>query len=393
MKQRRPILPGFIKQLRSVTRRRTKPGTRPGVIVVDPDSPPPRIQVITYSTTHASEHDVADVDQITEFIDGGKGITWVNVDGLGDAKTLERLAQIFSLHNLVLEDIVNVHQRAKVEEYSDHLYVVMRMVRPDDHASPEQISMIISENLVLTCQERPGDCLEPVRRRIQKGTGRIRSAGADYLAYALIDAIIDGYFPVVEALGERLEDLEDQLLSHATSETAAAVHRLRSEYFVLRKSIWPHREAVNTLLRDSTPFISADTRVYLRDCYDHVVQLIDITETGREMCSDLRDFHFSQISIRQNEVMKVLTIVATIFIPLGFIAGVYGMNFDPDASPWNMPETKWSLGYPFALALMAAVGLGMIISFWLRGWLGPAPRWFKSRTASAQAERKDDQNQ
>jgi magnesium transporter len=199
--------------------------------------------------------------------------------------------------------------------------------------------------------------------------------GADYLAYALLDAIIDGYFPVLEYYGEHINALENQLLARTTTSAIAQVHRLRSELFILRKAIWSHRELVNALMREETPLITDETRLHPRDCYDHVAQIIDLTETCREVASDLRDFHFSQISMRQNEIMKVLTVMATIFIPLNFIAAVYGMNFDTDVSPWNMPELEWRLGYPFAILLMVLTAATFLGFFWYRGWLGRDPTW------------------
>ncbi len=369
-------LPSIVRHINRPQARRSDPGARPGTVNVDPQAPPPKIHVIAYGPDGVLEHDVENVDALPELLNQHP-VTWINIDGLGDEYTIKRMAELFNIHRLVQEDIVNVHQHAKVEAYDGQVFIVARMVSLDERLTNEQISMILVGNCVITFQERQGDCLEPVRNRIRQGGGRLREAKADYLVYALLDAVIDGYFPVLEKYGERLERLEDLLLARATSETAAAVHRLRTEFFVLRKSIWPHREAINALMRDSLKQVTAETRLYLRDCYDHTIQLIDITETCREMCSDLRDFHFSQISMRQNEIMKVLTIMATIFIPLGFIAGVYGMNFDPGASPWNMPELKWIYGYPFALGLMALVAVGLLIFFWYRGWLGSEPTWLR----------------
>lgn len=371
----RPLqLPTIVRHLRPRFRKRGKPGSRPGTVVVDPKGLPPTIKVLTYDVDHFEEHQVDQVDELAPFLAGDR-MTWVDIDGLGDASTIRKVGKLFNIHGLVQEDIVNVHQRAKVEEYDDHLYIVARMVQLDEHLETEQISLILGDNFVITFQERPGDCLDPVRHRLRKSLGIIRERGTDYLAYALLDAIMDGYFPVLENYGDQLGHLEDQLLARPTSSVIARIHRMRSELFILRKSIWPHREMVNALLRESTPRITQETRVYLRDCYDHALQLIDLTETCREIASDLRDFNLSQISMRQNDIMKVLTITATIFIPLNFIAALYGMNFDPEVSRWNMPELEWRYGYPMALGFMLAAALGLLGFFQYRGWLGRDPTW------------------
>ncbi len=349
--------------------RRATPGARPGTFVVDPDAPKPQIHVIEFGSDHVEEHDIEQIEQIADMV-GRQSVTWINVDGLGDAGILSEIGEAFGFHRLMLEDIVHVHQRAKVEQYDEHVFLVARMVSLEDSLATEQISLVLGKDYVISFQERRGDCLDQVRKRLRSSAGRLRHAGADFLAYALLDAIIDGYFPVLEQYGERLEHIEDGLLEEATNETANQIHQLRAELYVLRKAIWPHRELVNSMIRDPLECVTDETRMHLRDCYDHTIQLVEITETCREMCADLRDLHFSQISIRQNEIMKVLTITATIFIPLSFVAGLYGMNFDPKASPLNMPELSWFYGYPFALGLMAAVAIGMLLFFRYRGWLG-----------------------
>ncbi|MEX2287646.1 MAG: magnesium/cobalt transporter CorA [Planctomycetaceae bacterium] len=364
--------PFFSRHVRKPFHRRTAPGAQPGTVIIDPESPKPKIHVIAYGDDGVEENDAETVADLAKLLHR-KPVTWVNVDGLGDAAVIQQLGELFGLHGLVLEDIVNVHQRSKLEEYDEYLYIVVREATFDTVLHTEQVSIILGDGFVLTVQEWPGDCFEPVRQRIRKRLGRIRNAGPDHLAYALIDSLIDSYFPVLEKYGEELERVEERLLAGVSATTIARIHRLRSELFILRKTIWPHRDTINELLRDTTNRISEETRVYLRDCYDHSIQIIDVTETCREMCSDLRDFQFAQVSVRQNEVMKVLTIVSTIFIPLSFIAGVYGMNFDPKVSPWNMPELRWWYGYPFALGVMAAMGIALLGFIWRRGWLGREP--------------------
>jgi magnesium transporter len=365
-----PLLPSGVLRRYRPFRRRTKPGAEPGTIRVAPEAPPPEIHVIGYGPDVLEEHDLGSVDELPPLLERFP-IVWVNVEGLGDERTLIRLGELFHIHPLALEDVVHVHQRAKVEEYPEHLFIVARMVRlTDAELESEQVSVFLGRNYVLTFQYLPGDSFDPVRARLRTSRGRIRSAGADFLAYALLDATIDGYFPVLEAYGTRIEDLEDRMVEQVAAETIHQTHRLRSDLMLLRRFIWPHREAAHALLRDENPLISAETRVYLRDCYDHTVQIIDVVETHRDLCSDLRELYFTQLGTRTNEIMKVLTIIATIFIPLSFVAGLYGMNFDTSVSPWNMPELKWRFGYPFALGVMAAVAGSLLYFFWRRGWIG-----------------------
>ena len=298
-------------------------------------------------------------------------VTWINVDGLGDVATIARLADVLGLHRLAVEDTVNTHQRAKVEHYRDHLFVVTHMVTFNDQLETEQLSMFLGGSFVVTFQEgRPGDPFNAVRERIRKGIGQIRTLGADHLAYALIDAVIDGYFPVLETLGERLEDLEDEVLARPTGRISSRVHQVKRDLMTLRRVMWPLRDAMNGLLRDPTPLVKDETRLYLRDCYDHTVRIIDLVETYRELGSDLMDLYLSSMNQRMTEVMKVLTIIATIFMPLTLISSIYGMNFDVQRSPWNMPELGWYFGYPFALGMMGAVTLGMIYFFRRKGWIG-----------------------
>ena len=350
--------------------RRTAPGTSPGTIVADPNSPAPEISIIAYGPDQFVEKPITDVSEIAGYR-GRYPVLWVNVDGLGDAKVIANIGNLFGLHALALEDVVNVHQRAKVEDYPDHLFIVARMVERNDCLLTEQVSMFLGKDFVITFQERPGkDCIEPVRERIRKGKGRLRSLGADSLAYALLDAIVDGFFPVIESYSERLETIEDIVITQPNRTVVESIHSIKSDLLIVRRALWPLREAINILVRDHNPLIRDDTRIYLRDCYDHTVQLIDLVETYRELGADLRDLYLSSVSNRMNEIMKVLTIISTIFIPLTFIAGIYGMNFDTRVSPWNMPELEWYYGYPFSLAVMAAVTFGMCVFFWRLGWIG-----------------------
>jgi magnesium transporter len=294
---------------------------------------------------------------------GKTPVVWVNVEGLGDAEVITRIGEIFDVHRLALEDVVNVHQRAKLEPYEDHLFMVARMVHYADHLETEQVSFFIGNTYVLTFQERPGDCFDLVRQRIRSGRGRMRHAGAGYLAYALLDALIDAYFPALEGYGERIEALEGEVLARPDASMVGRIHAVKRDLLVLRRALWPHREAVNALQRDDSPFVTDEVRIYVRDCYDHTVQLLDMVETYRELASGLLDVFMSSVGNRMNEVMKVLTIFAALFIPLTFIAGLYGMNFE------KMPELKWSWGYPTALGAMAVVAGLMLFFFYRKGWL------------------------
>lgn len=350
-------------------KRRTPPGASPGTLSIDPLAPRPVISLIAYGPMEFTEQAIDDPQKIRDFL-GRWPVVWINVDGLGNAEALSQIGTIFSLHRLALEDVVNVHQRAKVDEYADHLFIVARMVEKSAESGTEQLSIFLGANYVLTFQERAGDCFDPLRDRIRRSRGRVREAGADYLAYCILDGAIDDYFPTLEQYGERLEGLEDDIIAHPGRSCIARIHAIKRELLILRRAIWPLREAVNVLYREHTTIITEPTRLYLRDCYDHTIQVIDLLENHREIASDLMDVYLSSVSNRMNEVMKVLTVITTIFIPLTFIAGIYGMNFDPDSSPWNMPELRWRWGYPACMLIMAAIAAGLLISFRRRGWLG-----------------------
>lgn len=350
-------------------RRRAPPGASPGTLVADPSAIGTVIRFVGYGPDGFEDHGVPDLDKLETMI-GKWPVTWINVDGLANLDLIRRLGDMFGLHGLALEDVVNVHQRPKVEDYEDHIFIVTRMMHGEEAPLTEQVSMFLNERMVLTFQERPGDCFDPVRDRIRKRRGQIRSRGADYLAYALLDAVIDGYFPVLERYGERLEALENSVMAEPSRDQVLRVHDMKRDLLSLRRAIWPQREMINALTRASTAFVSEQTQVYIRDCYDHTVQLMDVVETYREVASGLLDIYLSSVGTKMNEIMKVLTIIATIFIPLSFIAGLYGMNFDPKASPWNMPELAWYWGYPVALALMLVVALGLLAYFRHKGWLG-----------------------
>jgi magnesium transporter len=324
---------------------------------------------MSYGPGDLLEEQLVGVEEIPGLL-GARPVTWVNVDGLGDTQVLRSLGETFGLHRLALEDVVNVHQRAKVEPYEGEVFIVTRMAALGDRFSTEQLSLFLGPGFVLTFQERQGDCFEPVRQRIRTGRGRLRAAGPDYLAYALLDAVMDHYFPVLERYSDCLDELEQMVLSDPSDRVLARVMEAKRDLLALRRAVWPHREAFNALVREPLDLVEEETRTYFRDCYDHTVQIIDVMETYRELASGLMDIYLSSLSNRMNEVMKVLTIIATIFIPLSFVAGLYGMNFDPDISPWNMPELSWYWGYPIALGSMGLVAFGMLLYFRRKGWLG-----------------------
>ncbi|OGQ93102.1 MAG: magnesium and cobalt transport protein CorA [Deltaproteobacteria bacterium RIFOXYA12_FULL_61_11] len=344
----------------------------PGTISPPQDAHPPRLQVLAYDATCVTERDLDSVAALQAFRTGSQ-LLWVNIEGVGDAATFKALGDLFGLHSLALEDVVNLHQRPKAEEYGDYAYVVLQMPTNEESLSLEQLSLFFGKDFVITIQEGlPGDCLEPVRHRIRNAPigGRLRTSGADYLAYAVMDAIIDSYFPVTERLDARLEHLEEQVVAPAAEGTVAELHAVRHDLQMLRRILAASREAISKLERGETGPVSEATLPFFRDCHDHTAQLLDAVETLRELSAGLLDLHLAGVSNRMNEAMKMLTLIATIFIPLSFIASLYGMNFDRSASPWNMPELEWYLGYPFALTLMLLTVLGFLWYFRHRGWLG-----------------------
>ncbi|HZF12204.1 MAG TPA: magnesium/cobalt transporter CorA [Thermoanaerobaculia bacterium] len=346
------------------------PGTAPGTLtpLSQPRSAQVRVTVLDYSPEHVTEKEVGRIEEVFPFRDTAS-VTWINVEGLADVELLASLGRHFKLHPLALEDVLNCGQRPKVEDYDDYEFAVLKSLhRGDAELEVEQISLVFGRNYVITFQERPGDSFAPVRERIRKGKGQIRRAGPDYLAYALMDALIDEFFPVLERYGERIEELEDELVDRSSPQSVHQIHALKRDLLVLRRAAWPERDLVNALLRAESPLIHPETKVFLRDCYDHMVQAMDMIETYRELAAGMLDVYLSSVSNRMNEIMKVLTIIATIFIPLSFVAGIYGMNFDP-ASPWNLPELHWRFGYLYSLGLMAAVALGMLLYFKRKGWL------------------------
>lgn len=291
-------------------------------------------------------------------------VYWFRLEGTADTETLQQLGEAFELHPLALEDVVNTHQRCKVEDYGDYLFIVIRLPMYEANGSlfTEQVSLFVGEDFVVSLHEG-SNALDTVRERILWAKGRIRELKADYLAYTILDTVIDNYFPVIEEIGDRLNSIDELLEGGFAPSHRLEIRNVRADLLLLRKTIWPQREAIASLLRDDCKLIHESTRMYLRDCYDHTIQLMDVTETYRELCADLRDFHVADITYRSNEVMKTLTVITTLFMPLSFIAGYYGMNFH------HMPELPSRFGYPTVILVMIVVASGLLVFFRRRGWI------------------------
>ncbi len=350
-------------------KRRAPRGSRPGTLITDPAAPAPVIRMITYDAAGVEDTPIADIAELRRKMTRKRGVTWVDVTGLGDVGVLQEIGEIFGLHRLALEDVINVHQRPKIEDYPDHTFIVMQMSEISEDFIPEQFALFLGKDFVLSFQEKRGDSFDMIRTRLNQESARIRGEGPDYLAYSLIDSATDAYFPILEKYGEAVEKLEDRILKGSDLQAMHDVHAIRRKLMQIRRAVWPLRDVLNILARERSPFISQHTRVYFRDCADHCFQLIDIVDTARELVGGISDLYHSGASVRMNEIMTVLTIIATIFIPLGFIASLYGMNFDTQISPWNMPELEWRYGYLFSLALMAATAFGLLGYFWRKGWI------------------------
>jgi magnesium transporter len=348
-------------------RRSKKVGLPPGTIVFvgEKRREQVKLSVISYDAVNFQEKEVNTVEEALSFRNKSS-VTWLNIDGVHQSDIIEQVGKSFGVHPLALEDIANTGQRPKMEDFIDYIFVVLKMLRFDEkenQTKTEQVSMVLGPDFVVSFQEREGDVFDIIRERLRNNKGRIRKMGADYLVYALIDAIIDNYFTILEKLGETIEDMEDKLVTSPTSETLQTLHDLKREMIFLRKSVWPLREVVNRLERSESPLIKKSTRVYFRDVYDHTIQVMDSVDTFRDMLSGMLDIYLSSISNRMNEIMKVLTVIATIFIPLTFIVGIYGMNFK------YMPELGQRWGYPAVLILMLAITIVMLIYFRKKKWI------------------------
>jgi len=352
---------------RFIPRSSRKAGLPPGTLlhIGEVSHAEVKIRLVDYDETNLREDEISSIEECFPFKESPT-VTWINIDGLHQVDLIEALGEHFGLHPLVLEDIAHTGQRPKMEDYEGTLFILMKMLRYDDdrdEINAEQISILLGLNWVVSLQERPGDVFDPLRERIRYGKGRIRKMGTDYLAYSLIDAIVDNYFIILEKLGDRVEALDEKLVANPSPGELKEIHALKRELLFLRKSVWPLREVISALQRGESSLFEARSMIYLRDVYDHTIQVIDTVETLRDTVSGMLDIHLSSVSNRMNEVMKVLTITATIFIPLTFVAGIYGMNFT------HMPELKWSFGYFGALGIMGIIAGAMIVYFRRKKWL------------------------
>jgi magnesium transporter len=334
---------------------------------------PPVITLIEYDRTFLEERVIEDKEELLAHLDNQR-VSWINIDGLGDIDLLGVLGTKFNLHPLALEDILDTTQRPKVEQYDNYLFIVAHMLYIDRGKTMcgEQVSMFLGKHFLITVQEEAEfDVFEPVRARIRKGTGAIRKSGPDYLAYALLDSIIDHYYPVLEDVGAKIDLIEDQLVDAPTGNPVGELHAHKRALTQVRRYIWPVRDLVNFLLHEEGGLIAKSTKVYLRDCYDHTVQLMDLVESYRDVLSGLMELYLSAVGIRTNEIMRVLTVISSVFIPLTFIAGVYGMNFvyDGKNAPWNMPELVQPYGYVICWIVMLAVAIFQLVYFKKKRWL------------------------
>jgi magnesium transporter len=351
---------------RLMKRRSGKAGLPPGTLVHigERTSDTVRITLVEYNENHFEERELKVVDCPPPQTSGT--VRWINVGGVSQVEVIGEIGKCFQLHPLLLEDIVNTEQRPKLDDYRDYLAIVLKMLYRqgrDVLCTVEQVTLILGPQYVISFQENGSDPFDAVRERIRTGKGRIRTAGADYLIYALVDTIVDQYFVILETLGEQVEALEDQLVAQPKPEILQSIHQVKRELLFLRRAVWPLREVINTLQRGESGLVKEPTRIYLRDVYDHAVQIIDTIETFREMVSSMLDIYLSSISYRINAVMKVLTVITTIFMPLTFIAGVYGMNFK------YMPELEWRWGYPAVLLIMLSIAIVMLLFFRKKEWL------------------------
>jgi len=348
-------------------KRSRKAGLPPGTLIHigERKTEEVKITIMDYDETQLQEKEAKTFDECIPY-KNRPTVTWINVDGIHQVETLEKLGECFGVHPLTLEDILNTDQRPKMEDFGDYMYIVLKMFTrnaQNDEIVTEQISLILGENFVLSFQENVGDVFDPVRARIRSDKGRLRKMAADYLLYSLLDAIVDNYFIILENFGDQIEFIEERLIVNPAQETLNIIHKLKREMLFLRKSVWPLREVISGMERGESSLIKGTTKIYLRDVYDHNIQIIDTIETLREMLSGMLDIYLTSISNRLNAVMKVLTIIATIFMPLTFLAGIYGMNFK------YMPELEWKWGYFLILFVMFGIGISMLLYFKKKKWL------------------------
>ena len=354
-------MPKFTKKISK------KAGLAPGTLVHIGEYKHEKVKItlIDYDATQLKEKELKEIEE-SFYLKDKTSVTWINIDGIHQVDVIEKIGNNFGIHSLVLEDILNTGQRPKAEDFDDYIYIVLKMLYNDKEelkVKSEQISLILGKNFLVTFQEIEGDVFSPVRDRIHKGKGRIRKMGCDYLTYSLIDAIVDNYFIILETFGEKIESLEEELLENATPQTLQTIHDIKREMIFFRKQVWPIREIISGMLKWDSQLINESTDIYLKDIHDHTIQIIDTIESFRDVLSSMVDIYLSTVSNKMNEAMKVLTIIATIFIPITFVAGIYGMNFK------YMPELEWKWGYYAVWFIIAAVVISMICYFKRKSWL------------------------
>lgn len=348
---------------------RGTPGAPPGVLSPVADAKPSRLTIRRFGPESLEETAPTNIDQLASLRDPSLCL-WVDVTGLADVDMIASIGRAFGVHELSLEDVLDPTQRTKVEHYDDYTFVVLKTLMMSERIESHRLSICLGDCFVVSFQDVDDSTLEPVRKRLRQGLRKIRSRGADYLAYAIVDAVIDHYFPVVEAFDDRLEGVEDAVLEAKDVDPIDLARRARQDLQTVRHAVWPARDAITSLLEEDVPWVTDETRVHLRDCYDHVVHLQEMIETSREIAASLLEAYISRVSLKTNEVMKVLAVIATLFIPLTFITGLYGMNFNPGSSPLNMPELNWYWGYPFSLLVMLSSVAGALLFFRSKGWFG-----------------------
>ncbi len=350
-------------------RRRVPPGAAPGALAPEPGAPAPKIRLTAFGPDEIDERALDSPEGIRPLLEK-LPVTWVHIEGLGHAPTIEAVGAMFDFHRLALADAVNVPQRPKGEDYGETFFLLLRMPRAGDTLDFAQLSFFVRDRLLVSFQSCPDELLEPVRARLRQARTRLRVAGADYLAYALVDCVVDSYFPLLEDYGEKLEALENRVIAGEGAAIVPTILEHKHDLSIIRRVLWPTRDAILAFSRDDSPYLAEATRPHLRDAVDHVNQLLDLVEAHTDVSMGLMTLHQSALQQKSNEIMKVLTMLASVFIPLTFIVGIYGMNFDPDSSPWNMPELRWRWGYPAVLFLMAAVVVAMVFYFRRKGWIG-----------------------
>jgi len=347
------------------------PGTSPGTLVGHEDASDEKltIRLIDYSDSNFLEKELVSIEECQSYLDK-ESVTWIHLQGLVQADTINRIGNMFELHPLALEDVLNKGQRPKIEEYDELLFVIMSMPAKNNETTViEQVSIFLGKNYIISFHAGSHDPFDPLRTRVRKNNSRIRNQKSDYLLYCILDLVVDQGYPILERFGEDIEAIEDELLKSSPRQTTLAeIHRIRRELLLLRRNLWPQREVLNNLLRDDNALIRQGTLVYFRDCYDHTIQILEIIENYREMAGSMIEIYISSVSHRLNEIMRVLTMIATIFIPLTFVVGLYGMNFSHPDSPWAMPELHWYYGYPMTWGIMITIVAGMIIYFKRKDW-------------------------